>query len=162
MSAKMTKMQRAGVTLPISRVNRNLRRAPSTKRVGAKASVYLAAALEYVTTEATELAGDLTKLRKRKRVDEKDLLDAVRADAALQSLLGGCALAVPTPITGVSAALKAPEKEAAPAAVENVAAKVKPKKKADEPKEKPKQPKSPKSAKDAKEPKKSKKPKKDA
>ena len=50
-----SKSLKAGLVFPVSRVNRHLREARLSKRVGSGAPIYLAAVLEYVALEIFEL-----------------------------------------------------------------------------------------------------------
>ena len=52
---------RAGVTFPVGRIHRLLRKGNYAERVGAGAPVYLAAVLEYLTAEILELAGNAAR-----------------------------------------------------------------------------------------------------
>ena len=89
---KVTKSrsEKAGLTMPVSKLNRHLRESGRTKRVGAGAPVYLAAVMEYAAAEILELAG--SELGKRKRITPQDLMKAIRNDEELNQLLGGCAV----------------------------------------------------------------------
>ena len=55
-SSKTTKSQKAGLVFPVSRINRKLKET-NEYRVGIKASVYLAAVLEYLTADLCEITG---------------------------------------------------------------------------------------------------------
>lgn len=57
------------------------------ERIGAGASVYLAAVLEYLTAEILELAGNACRDNKKSRVIPRHVLLAVRNDEELNRLL---------------------------------------------------------------------------
>lgn len=65
-----------------------LKRGRYTKRVGAAASVYLTAVLEYLTAELLELSGKVAQQHKKKRITPRAVTLAVRHDDELSQLLG--------------------------------------------------------------------------
>ncbi len=102
---KVTKSrsEKAGLTMPVSKLNRHLREAGRTKRVGAGAPVYLAAVMEYAAAEILELAG--AELGKRKRITPQDIMKAIRNDDELNQLLSGCAVFTSDRVKNVSQAV---------------------------------------------------------
>ena len=59
---------RVGLKCLVGRIHRLLRRGDHADLMGAGASVYLAAVLEYLTAEVLELAGNDTRDNKRTRI----------------------------------------------------------------------------------------------
>ena len=83
-----SRSSRAGLQFPVGRIHRLLRKGNYASRVGAGAPVYLAAALEYLTAEVLELAGNAARDNKKTRIIPRHLQLAVRNDEELNRLLG--------------------------------------------------------------------------
>ena len=98
-----SRSEKAGLSFPVSKLNRHLRDAHRTKRVGAGSPVYLAAVLEYAAAEVLELAG--ADLGKRKRISPSDVMRAIRNDEELNQLLGGCAIFTTDKVKNVTQAV---------------------------------------------------------
>ncbi|XP_051503351.1 histone H2A, sperm-like [Myxocyprinus asiaticus] len=88
-----TPSSRAGLQFPISRVHRPLRKGNYAERDSAGAPVYLAAVLEYLTSEILELARNTAQDNKKTRIIPLHLQLAVRNDEELNKLLGGVTIA---------------------------------------------------------------------
>ncbi|EFJ48967.1 hypothetical protein VOLCADRAFT_36244, partial [Volvox carteri f. nagariensis] len=73
----------AGLTFPVARVARYLKKGRYADRLSALAAVYLAAVLEYLAAEVLELAGDAARDCKRVRIIPRHILLAVKNDEDL-------------------------------------------------------------------------------
>ena len=108
----MSKQAKAGLTLPVSRINRTMKTSSGAKRIGGSACVYMTAVLEYIAAEILELGGNHTQSAKRKRVTPEDIILSIRSDDELSKLCGSIAVYTGDKLTGVSDALTpAPIKE---------------------------------------------------
>ena len=83
----VSRSARAGLSFPVGRIHRLLRKGNYAQRVGAGSSVYLAAVLEYLCAEILELAGNACRDNKRTRIAPRHILLAVRNDEELNMLL---------------------------------------------------------------------------
>ncbi len=108
-----SKTAKAGLVMPIPKINRHLRDAKRSKRVGGSAPVYLSAVLEYAAAEIFEMA--MNGIGKRKRLTATDILRGVRSDNELKKLFSGESVFVGDRVTGVSSAvtIKPPVPESA-------------------------------------------------
>ena len=84
-----SRSKRAGLTFPVGRIHRLLRKGNYAKLIGAGASVYLGAVMEYLTAEILELAGNAAKDNKKSRIIPRHLQLAIRNDEELNRLLNG-------------------------------------------------------------------------
>lgn len=104
----VSRSQKVGLQFPIGRIHTRLRRGGYTKRVGADASVFLAAALEYITTEILELAHDNALGKGKRRISPSDILATIRGDSELNQLLDGAAIPDGGTVPGIRAVLLPP------------------------------------------------------
>ena len=81
-----TKSSRAGLTFPVGRLTRYLRTGGYSKRCSPGAGIFAAAVLEYLTAEVVELAGNACRDNKRKTINPRHLMLAVRNDEELSQL----------------------------------------------------------------------------
>ena len=88
-----TRSAKAGLTFPVGRVHRLLRRGNYAQRVGSGAPVYLTAVLEYLAAEILELAGNAARDNKKSRIIPRHLQLAIRNDEELNKLLGNVTIA---------------------------------------------------------------------
>jgi len=84
---KTSKSTKAGLTFPVGRMGRLLKKGRYADRVGAGAPVYLAAVIEYLTAEVLELAGNAARDNKKARIIPRHLQLAIRNDEELNVLL---------------------------------------------------------------------------
>ena len=86
-------LSRAGLQILVGSVHRLLHNDNYSQRVGAGASVYLAAVIEYLSTEVLELAGNAARDNKKTRIIPRHLQLAIRNDEELNKLLGHVTIA---------------------------------------------------------------------
>lgn len=82
-----TKSARAGLSFPVGRLHRFLRRGNYSERIGAGAPVYLAAVLEYLAAEILELAGNAAHDNRKTRISPRHIQLAIRNDEELNKML---------------------------------------------------------------------------
>ena len=83
----VTTSKKAGLIFPAARCNAKLRKGRYASRVGIGGGVFLAAALEYLTMEILDLAGQCAHEHKRKQIKPRHIQLAVRNDDELNKLL---------------------------------------------------------------------------
>ena len=88
-----SKSAKAGLTFPVARIGRFLRKGRYAKRVGSGAPVYMAAVCEYLCAEILELAGNAARDNKKSRIIPRHVQLAVRNDEELNKLMGGVTIA---------------------------------------------------------------------
>ena len=84
----VTDSVKAGITFPVARIRRALRRGKYATRYSGTGPVYLAAVLEYMCAEVLECAGKQAHAHKCKRVTPRHVVLAVRSDAEMSNYLG--------------------------------------------------------------------------
>ncbi|KAH3680995.1 hypothetical protein WICPIJ_008003 [Wickerhamomyces pijperi] len=88
-----SRSSKAGLTFPVGRVHRLLRKGNYAQRIGSGAPVYLTAVLEYLAAEILELAGNAARDNKKTRIIPRHLQLAIRNDEELNKLLGHVTIA---------------------------------------------------------------------
>ncbi|XP_067871192.1 histone H2AX-like, partial [Heterodontus francisci] len=112
-SKAKSRSSRAGLQFPVGRVHRLLRKGNYAERVGARAQVYLAAVLEYLTSEILELGGNAARDNKKTCIIPSHLQLAVLNDEELNKLLGGVTIVQGRVLPNIQAVLL-PKKTSAP------------------------------------------------
>ncbi|KAM9293578.1 histone H2A-like [Morus bassanus] len=87
--SRSSRSSRAGLLFPVSRVERQLRRGHFAERFGARAPVYLAAVLQWVTHKTMDVAGKISKKSKQHRISPSHLQAALQKSSVLKQLLRG-------------------------------------------------------------------------
>lgn len=73
--------------MPVSRIERNLKKGRYANRISPGSAVYMAAVLEYLTAEMMEMAGNAARDNKRGRIAPRHLMMAIRNDEEMSELL---------------------------------------------------------------------------
>lgn len=90
---RKSRSDRAGVTFPVGRIHKELKKGRYANRIGAGAPVYLAGVLDYLVSEVTEIAGQAAKDNNKKRITPRHLTLAIRKDDELDELLSDVTIA---------------------------------------------------------------------
>ncbi|KAM6987892.1 H2A histone family member 1a like [Tautogolabrus adspersus] len=109
----VSRSSRAGVSFPVGRIHRLLKKGHYAERVGNGAAVYLAAVLEYLCAEILELAGNACRDNKKMRIAPRHILLAVKNDEELNRMLAGVTISEGGVIPNIQATLL-PKKTKAP------------------------------------------------
>jgi len=102
---KQSRSARAGITFPVGRIHRLLRKGNYSERVGAGAPVFLASVLEYLVAEVLELAGNAARDNRRNRIIPRHIQLAVRNDDELNKLLDGVTISEGGVMPNINSAL---------------------------------------------------------
>ena len=104
-SGVKSRSAKAGLTFPVGRIGRFLKKGRFSKQVGAGAPVYVAAILEYLTAELLELAGNAAKDNKKTRISPRHIQLAVKNDEEFNKVLGKATIASGGVVPNVHSAL---------------------------------------------------------
>lgn len=84
---RLSAQKRAGIHFPVSRITQFFRKGGYASRYSVKASVYMAAVLEYLASEMVELAGCITLDEKKVIISPEHILSGIQNDVALNQLM---------------------------------------------------------------------------
>ncbi|ORZ22456.1 histone-fold-containing protein [Absidia repens] len=84
---RVSAQKRAGIHLPVTRITRLFREGSFASRYSVKASVYMAAVLEYLASELVDVAGCIALDEKKVVITPKHLLTGIQNDVALNQLM---------------------------------------------------------------------------
>ncbi len=82
-----SRSERAGINFPVGRVTRQLKKGQYSERIGGGAPIYVAAVLEYLTTELLDLAGHQAKKAGGRAIQPLHLAQAMNEDQELRSVM---------------------------------------------------------------------------
>eukprot|EP01056_Protomagalhaensia_sp_Gyna25_P004902 Protomagalhaensia_sp_Gyna_25__4901@NODE_51_length_6078_cov_73_141911_g38_i0_p4_GENE_NODE_51_length_6078_cov_73_141911_g38_i0NODE_51_length_6078_cov_73_141911_g38_i0_p4_ORF_typecomplete_len169_score46_22Histone/PF00125_24/2_9e14Histone/PF00125_24/6_7e02CBFD_NFYB_HMF/PF00808_23/0_0049CBFD_NFYB_HMF/PF00808_23/1_6e03Histone_H2A_C/PF16211_5/0_12_NODE_51_length_6078_cov_73_141911_g38_i0406912 len=88
-----SRSEKAGLTFPVGRIEKSLKHGRFAKRVGQGAPIFMAAVLEYLTSEVLELSADEATKHGKQRIVPKYVQYAVRSDLDLSHFLGNVIIA---------------------------------------------------------------------
>ena len=104
-SGVKSRSAKAGLTFPVGRIGRFLKKGRFAKQVGAGAPVYVAAILEYLTAELLERAGEAANDNKKTRISPRHIQLAVKNDEEFNKVLGKATIASGGVVPNVHSAL---------------------------------------------------------
>ncbi|XP_034404359.1 histone H2A, orphon-like [Cyclopterus lumpus] len=102
---QLSQSNRAGITFPVGRIHRLLKKGHYAERIGKGAAVYFGAVLEYLCAEILELAGNACRDNKKRRISPRHILLAVKNDEELNKLLAGVTISDGGVIPNIQASL---------------------------------------------------------
>merc|ERR1712034_122839 len=88
-----TKSAKAGLTFPVARIGRHMKKGRFAKRIGAGAPVYMATVLEYLVAELLELAGNAARDHKKNRISPRHIQLAIKNDEEMNKYIGTATIA---------------------------------------------------------------------
>merc|ERR1712048_196521 len=91
-AAAVTGSKRAGIIFPVGRCTGKIRQGRYSNRVGVGGGVFMAAALEYLTMEILDLAGQCADEHKKKTIAPRHIQLAIRNDEELNKLFASIQL----------------------------------------------------------------------
>jgi len=106
------KSKRSGLTMPVARIGNALRAMRPKGRQSEDAAVALAAIVEYLIAEVTELAGNAARDNKKHRITPRHIALAILNDEELQKMFGNVILAQGGVVPNIQSALLPPRKQA--------------------------------------------------
>ncbi|KAM4046109.1 histone H2A-like isoform 2-T3 [Anomaloglossus baeobatrachus] len=104
-AAPKSRSSKAGITFPVGRIHRFLKKGNYAERIGTGSSIFLAAVLEYLCAEVLELAGNAAKDNKKSRILPRHIQLAVRNDEELSKLFSEVTIADGGVLPNIHAAL---------------------------------------------------------
>ncbi|CAH2234575.1 histone H2A, sperm-like [Pararge aegeria] len=88
-TSSKTRSSRAGLTFPVGRIHKMLKKGNFAPRIGSGASVFLAAVVEYLASEILDLASEVAFQNQKSRLVPRHLLFAIKNDEELSRMLTG-------------------------------------------------------------------------
>jgi histone H2A len=85
-SRQSSRSSKAGLTFPVGRIARLLKKGRYADRVGSGAPVYLAAVLEYLVAEILEVAVMITRQKKKSRIIPRFIFLGLKEDQEFKKL----------------------------------------------------------------------------